>query len=78
MESSNFLHRRRKMDELKVESALVRQLVASMIKKAIQKKIGFNVDLNIKSLSVTTKDGGLYFDVSASGSTKTANLAKLL
>lgn len=78
MRSSNFLHRREKMDELKIESALMRQLVASIIRREIKKKTGFNVDLDIKSLSVTTRGGGLYFDISASGSTRTENLSKLL
>lgn len=66
------------MDELKIESALMRQLVASMIKKAIKNNIGINVDLDIKSFSVTTRNGDLCFDISASGSTRTANLVKLM
>lgn len=65
------------MDEMRIESAIMRQIVSKFIKKAIKKKTGVNVNLDIRNLTVTTRGGSLYFDINAGGSIPIEDVSKL-
>ena len=56
-----------RMDEMKIESAIMRSIISKAIKKVI-KKTGINADIDVKSAEVFTRGGGLYFDIHATGS----------
>lgn len=45
------------MDEVKIESILLRGLVSRVIAHNIKKKVGYNVGINLKDFRVVTIDG---------------------
>ena len=56
-----------RMDEMKIESAIMRDFISKAIKRSV-KKTGVNADIKIKGLEMYTRDGKLYFDITANGS----------
>lgn len=53
------------MDGLRIESKFMRSIVSKLVKKAIAKKTGYKVDIQINALSVDVTDGRTYIHVNA-------------
>lgn len=45
------------MDEMKISSKFMRNLVAKLVKRAVKKKVGYEVDIQLNELTVTVTDG---------------------
>ena len=56
-----------RMDEMRIESAIMRSVISKAIKRAV-KKTGVNADIDIKEIEMYTRGGILYFDIHGSGS----------
>lgn len=45
------------MDEMKISSKFMRNLVAKLVKRAVKKKVGYEVDIQLNELTATVADG---------------------
>lgn len=45
------------MDEMKISSKFMRNLVAKLVKRAVKKKVGYEVDIQLNELTATVTDG---------------------
>lgn len=68
------------MDELKVNlsSKLVRGIVTKLIAKALCKKLGYKIDIQLNTLSVTVIDGKAHLHVDADGELDKEEFIKLI
>ena len=68
------------MDELKVilNSKFMRGIVTKIIKKAIAKKTGYQVDIDLKSLSADVVDGKVHLHVDADATINANDLVDII
>ena len=55
------------MDEVKIESRLLRKLVSRLIKHEIKKKIGYDIDIALNSFHISSVNGEIlaHLDIDA-------------
>lgn len=66
------------MDELKIESGVVKAFLTKLIRKTIKDKTGINTCIRIRSLEVRNKDDAMTFTVSADGTIPTKELINVV
>ena len=44
------------MDEMKIRTAFMRKLIAGAVRKALRKKLGYEIDIQLNELSITFAD----------------------
>lgn len=68
------------MDELKINlsSRLVKGIVTKLIAKALYKKLGYKIDIQLNSLSATVIDGKAHIHVDADGEMDKTEFMKLI
>ena len=68
------------MDELKLilNTKFMRGIVTKIIKKALAKKIGYPVDIDLKNVSVEVRDGKVHFHIDADGAINTDDLVNII
>ncbi len=66
------------MDELKIRTPLVKALISRILKKAIKKSLGCEVNIFLHDLSVTVKDGVADVRVEARGEIEVQELSRAL
>lgn len=66
------------MDEMKLESKLVRGIVAKVIKKVLKKKLGYDIEFQINEANATLNDERLYVHLSVDAEMDKEDLKKLL
>lgn len=67
------------MDEMKIVSKFTRGIISKVLKMAIHKKIGYNVDIQLNEINTTITDGKthLHVDVDAEiGKEELTNILK--
>lgn len=55
------------MDELKIKSVFMRGVVSKLVEKAIHKKFGYKVDIQINDVDVVVTDGKAHIHLNADG-----------
>ena len=55
------------MDELKIKSGFMRGVVSKLVEKAIHKKFGYKVDIQINDVDVVVTDGKAHIHLNADG-----------
>lgn len=66
------------MDELKVRSQFLKGIIQTIIKKAIKKSLGIDIQLMLGDFSVGIKDGKILATVDAAIEAKTDDISKVL
>lgn len=66
------------MDEMKISSKFMRNLVAKLVKKTIKKKVGYDVDIQLNELTVTVTDGTAHVHLSVDAELNKDELTKIL
>lgn len=66
------------MDEmmLSIKTPMLKGFIAKLITRAIKKKTGFKVRLQINELDIQTNGDYIVFKIGAEGSTESSNLLK--
>lgn len=66
------------MDEmmLSIKTPMLKGFIAKLITRAIKKKTGFKVRLQINELDIQTNGDCIVFKIGAEGSTESSNLLK--
>jgi hypothetical protein len=55
------------VDELKIKSGFMRGVVSKLVEKAIHKKFGYKVDIQINDIDVVVTDGKAHIHLNADG-----------
>lgn len=68
------------MDELKIKlsTRFMRGIVAKLIKKAIFKQTGYEVDIQINEIGIETKDGKVHLHTSVDADVNYEDFRKIL
>lgn len=66
------------MDELKLQTKFMRGIVAKLISKAISKKFGCDISIQINELELENKDGKVHIHANLSGEAKTDDIATIV
>lgn len=68
------------MDELKIKlsTRFMRGIVAKLIKKAIFKQTGYEVDIQINEIDIETKDGKVHLHTSVDADVNYEDFRKIL
>lgn len=66
------------MDEMKISSKFMRNLVAKLVKRAVKKKVGYEVDIQLNELTATVTDGTAHVHLSVDAELNKDELTKIL
>lgn len=66
------------MDEMKISSNFMRNLVAKMVKKAVKKKAGYDMDIQLNELTATVTDGTAHVHLSMDAELEMDELTRIL
>ena len=66
------------MDELSIRSAIMTALVSKIIKSALKKKLGYDIDIRLNKCGVTVRDGKAHFSIDADGESAMEDILKIL
>jgi len=55
------------MDEVRIVSKFTRSVISKLVKMALHKKLGYNIDIQLNEINATVTDGKahVHFDVNA-------------
>lgn len=66
------------MDEMKISSKFMRNLVAKLVKRAVREKAGYEVGIQLNEFAVTVTDGAAHVHLSVDAELDKDELAKVL
>lgn len=68
------------MDELKLKlsTKFMRGIIAKLVAKAIYKKVGYEIDIQLNEIEVETVDGKIHLHVSADGEISNDEFVKII
>ena len=66
------------MDEMKISSKFMRNLIAKLVKKTVKKKVGCDVDVQLNELAATVTDGTTHVHLSVDAELNKDELTKIL
>lgn len=66
------------MDEMKINSKFLRNLIAKFVKKVVKKKAGYEVDIQLNEFTATITDGTVHVHLNADVGLGKEELTKLL
>lgn len=55
------------MDELKIKSKLLTNIVSKIIRSTVKKRLGYDIDIQIHELTATINDGKAHVYINAEG-----------
>lgn len=55
------------MDELKIKSKLLTNIVSKIIRSTVKKKLGYDIDIQLHELTATINDGKAHVYINAEG-----------
>lgn len=55
------------MDELKIKSKLLTNIVSKIIRFTVKKKLGYDIDIQLHELTATINDGKAHIYINAEG-----------
>jgi hypothetical protein len=66
------------MDEMKIVSNFTRGIVSKILKKVIKKKTGYNMDIQLNSITTTISDGKTHVHLDMDAELDKEELMKIL
>ena len=66
------------MDEMKINSKFLRNLIARFVKRAVKKKTGYEMDIQLNEFTATITDGTAHVHLNVDVELGKDELAKLL
>lgn len=66
------------MDEMKISSKLMKNLIAKLVKRAVKKKVGYEIDIQLNELTATVIDGTAHVHLSVDAELDKDELTKIL
>lgn len=66
------------MDEMKISSKFMRNLIAKLVKKTVKKKVGYEIDIQLNQLTATVTDGTAHVHLNVDAELNKDELAKIL
>ena len=66
------------MDEMKINSKFMRNMVAKLVKKTVKKKVGYEVDIQLNEFTATVTDGTAHVHLSVDAELNKDELTKIL
>lgn len=63
---------------MKISSKFMRNLVAKLVKRAVKKKVGYDVDIQLNELSATIIDGTAHIHLNVDAELSNDELTKIL
>lgn len=66
------------MDEMKIRTPFMKRLIAKIIKRVIDKKLGYQVDIQLNEISVTFDDDKATVHVNADAEMNKDELTKII
>lgn len=66
------------MDEMKIVSKFTRGIVSKIVKAALKKKFGYDVDILLNELNVTITDGKTHLHMDVDAELEGSELMKIL
>ncbi len=66
------------MDEMKISSKFMRNLIAKLVKRTVKKKVGYEVDIQLNELTATVTDGTAHVHLSVDAELNKDELTKIL
>ena len=66
------------MDEMKIRTPFMKRLIAKIIKRVIDKKLGYQVDIQLNEISVTFDDEKATVHVNADAEMNKDELTKII
>lgn len=66
------------MDEMKISSKFMKNLIAKLVKRTVKKKIGYEVDIQLNELTATVTDGTVHVHLSIDAELGKDEFTKLL
>lgn len=64
--------------KLKLSTKFMRDMVAKLIAKALQKKLGYNIDILLNEIEVKNEDGKIHIHVNADAEVNNDDFAKIV
>lgn len=66
------------MDEMKISSKFMRNLIAKLVKKTVKKKAGYEMDIQLNEFTATVTDGTAHVHLSVDAELNKDELTKIL
>jgi hypothetical protein len=66
------------MDEMKIVSNFTRGIISKILKKVIKKKTGYNMDIQLNSITTTVSDGETHVHLDMDAELDKEELMKIL
>lgn len=66
------------MDEMKISSKFMRNLIAKLVKKMVKKKVGYEMDIQLNEFTATVTDGTAHVHLSVDAELNKDELTKIL
>lgn len=66
------------MDEMKIGSKLMKNLIAKLVKRAVKKKVGYEVDIQLNEMTAAVTDGTAHIHLSVDAEMGKDELTKIL
>jgi hypothetical protein len=66
------------MDEMKIVSNFTRGIISKILKKVIKKKTGYNMDIQLNSITTTVSDGKTHVHLDMDAELDKEELMKIL
>lgn len=66
------------MDEMKIRTPFMKRLIAKIIKRVIDKKLGYQVDIQLNEISITFDDNKAVVHVNADAEMNKDELTKII
>lgn len=66
------------MDEMKISSKFMRNLIAKLVKRTVKKKVGYEVDIQLNEFTATVTDGTVHVHLSVDAELNKDELTKIL
>ena len=64
--------------KLKLSTKFMRDMVAKLIAKALQKKLGYNIDILLNEIEVKNEDGKIHIHVNADAEVNNDEFVKIV
>ena len=64
--------------KLKLSTKFMRDMVAKLITKALQKKLGYNIDILLNEIEVKNEDGKIHVHVNVDAEVNNDDFAKIV
>ncbi len=66
------------MDEMKIRSKFMKNLIGKLVKRAVKKKVGYEIDIQLNELAATVTDGTAHLHLNVDAELNKDEFTKIL